>query len=49
VVIFGLCAGFIINGVVGALFLVTRHAQWGARLALGPSLSIGLLGAIALV
>lgn len=49
VVLFGLCAGFILNGLVGALFLVTRHAQWGAKLALGPSLSIGLLGAIALV
>lgn len=49
VVLFGLCAGGIVNGLVGASFLVTRHAQWGARLALGPSLSIGLLGAIALV
>jgi leader peptidase (prepilin peptidase)/N-methyltransferase len=49
VVLFGLCAGFIVNGLVGASFLLTRHAQWGARLALGPSLSIGLLGAIALV
>ena len=49
VVLFGLCAGFILNGLVGASFLVTRHAQWGARLALGPALSIGLLGAIALV
>ncbi len=49
VVLFGLCFGFILNGLVGALFLVTRHAQWGARLALGPSLSIGLLAAIALV
>lgn len=49
VVVFGLCFGLILNGLVGALFLVTRHAQWGARLALGPSLSIGLLGAIALV
>lgn len=49
VVVFGLCFGIILNGLVGALFLVTRHAQWGARLALGPSLSIGLLGAIALV
>ena len=48
VVAFGLCFGIILNGLVGALFLVTRHAQWGARLALGPSLSIGLLGAIAL-
>ncbi len=49
VLLFGICAGFIVNGIIGAAFLVTRHAQWGARLALGPSLSIGLLGAIALV
>jgi len=49
VVLFGICAGLVINGLVGAAFLVTRHAQWGAKLALGPSLSIGLLGVIALV
>lgn len=49
VLVFGICLGLILNGVVGALLLVTRHARWGARLALGPSLSIGLLGAIALV
>lgn len=49
VVLFGICAGLVLNGLVGALFLVTRHAQWGAKLALGPSLSIGLLAVIALV
>jgi hypothetical protein len=47
-VLFGICAGLVLNGLVGALFLVTRRAQWGARPALGPSLSIGLLGVIAL-
>ena len=46
-VVVGLWAGFVVAAVVALGLLVTRRAGWKSRIAFGPSLLLGALGALA--